>query len=740
MRPVIRLSALSICVLSSSLSVHAAAYRPKGAEKTATQIRNRKLAPFKSILRQAVITPGPTGDTVRTAIKERKEVLFNQDKELPRSVREARTTIAPLFKDDVTRDLTVSRAQERLQQESILNWVALKDQYSKRNEIPVFDEVVVGMGPHGASYAQAKTTFDPNRKVLIIDESDVAGGTFAKVASVFALNSTNRKNDGERAGPGRGDLNRVHDIVGLPDIRATRWVDAGLLGDVTVMGVALSSAAPLLETRLVGVEPIRGSQDVMLQLRDTSSEGTGTIRVRAKKLVFTSGLGKEKSPFTDAQTNRYLEAEKGKDNPAIESFKAFVDRIAKPENRKPLRDLFDKDIALIGAGDSGKVLAELLTGIGPDAAYKEDTAQVGNVRKIYWFVGLEGIKNCEEYIKKTRARYSRIAQALNSGVLVPVPGRVTALAKSGEGYTATYQYKDEVGKLRQRSREIVYSAPADPRRNLPARTESDSPVLGKVIYATGFDNELPALLGKVTDRSFEDAWEKISVKDAAFGGKSSAIARSLIDRPNILLAGPANESLGGLPDKNELKGINENTVSLFANIARTEALARYNGKEELSAGAARNTLYTNRPVLDRNVVLSAIDNAFNPPEAIEVAAYDNVFDIRRVDNPELALRSALDGALQGWTVSAGGARQVSEVEMLFLPGKKEDTYRVFFQGAQPIDRAALVDRLEEEEGLDSVLFRDYFAEGSRVKGVRVRVPVLQSGKLAVSRMEVTVKY
>ncbi len=62
------------------------------------------------------------------------------------------------------------------------------------------------------------------------------GGTFANVGATFNPNSTNRKDTGVRPEPGKGDLNEVHDIVGIPDFKSSRWAEAGSLKDVSSAG------------------------------------------------------------------------------------------------------------------------------------------------------------------------------------------------------------------------------------------------------------------------------------------------------------------------------------------------------------------------------------------------------------------------------------------------------------------------------------------------------------------------
>ena len=81
----VALSAL-LCLQISVIypaSSHAAPGDAGGRKDPASAARWQRLERLASVIRQAARAPGPVGESVREALRERDEVLFNQEAALP---------------------------------------------------------------------------------------------------------------------------------------------------------------------------------------------------------------------------------------------------------------------------------------------------------------------------------------------------------------------------------------------------------------------------------------------------------------------------------------------------------------------------------------------------------------------------------------------------------------------------------------------------------------------------------
>lgn len=734
-------------------------------QRRTIQVRNQRLKGLDSVIRQTVTMPGQVGESARAAIRDRASVLFNQNTPIDVTVTQQRLAIGALFKDENSRNLLVSTAVSEITALSNSLKAKLLNPAVTRGQAFRVDELVVGMGPHGATYVQEKTTSDPNRAVLIVESTTKPGGTFADVGNAFALNSTSRKYDGERASPGKGDLNNIHDIVGIPDFKGSRWAEAGSLGEITTMGVYLSGALPLVQTEVVALafNP-RGGQPNEPKYKVTMQDKiSGTkFSVLTDKIIFSTGLGVAKDSFTDAESKKVekmerMSAERAGVAPRIEPFTAFIERAGDIENRNPLRALVDKSVAVVGFGDSGRVAIELLIGIGPEAAYKADVAQVGRPKTIYWYVGENGPKNCDEYLKGSqtlkgsRSRYARIAQAINSGQVVLVPGRLEGITISNNGQIMpdrqTLKRLEtrkllsgeirivDAGSIKNTNGVINYIQPKDPRTGQPQTVVEKVVGFDKVLTTTGFDSQLPKLIAGLTATPFKEAFKTLRRTPTAFNGKEVNVANELKDHPGVFLIGPSNELLGGLPEKGELAGVNENTVSLFINVERDKDLSRFLS-ETPSTNYANEIAPITNAVISETLGAAALPIKSGSSSKLYIQPDQSKFkDVRRVPNTELALRASLDGVLKRFVLDSQGELKVTirysqignESGYLLDLGK----YAVNQQSAEVLERI-----FAKDAQLNSVLLRDYFKKGSLVKAIDVTVPITAAGRLDMAKMEV----
>ncbi|MFO0678149.1 MAG: hypothetical protein U0169_16560 [Polyangiaceae bacterium] len=219
--------------------------------------------------------------------------------------------------------------------------------------------------------------------------------------------------------------------------------------------------------------------------------GDGTVnKVFTNKVVVASGIGTPIVPIRDQSTLKLVAEEAARVDldpeavPGIQTFTDLVNRIGQSET--PYRWAVGKDVVVAGGGDSAKVINEFLFRLAPEGAYAQDVAQVGNVKRVFW-LGVS-FEDCQQYIAQSRARYSRLSAALNSGELVPVPGKIVKIERQGQGYKIVYETAD--GKRFENG--IQYKTPA--KDGVQPNDVLFSDPVDNVVLATGFKSEVEDVL------------------------------------------------------------------------------------------------------------------------------------------------------------------------------------------------------------------------------------------------------
>ncbi|MFO0678147.1 MAG: hypothetical protein U0169_16550 [Polyangiaceae bacterium] len=583
----------------------------ESANSITDQIRRIRMGRFKEslapVMRSVINDPTDIGRSVRTAIEDSERVIFNT--ELPRDapVNQVRKAVAALGKTKATRRMMVKNSLQALERRSSklkeLIATSMDFQGAVVDRSNWFDELVIGTGPQGVAYMQAATDASPFKRIVAVETGSKPGGTFANVNEAFALNSTNRANTGTRAKPGEGDLNFVQDVWGLPDFEGQKWVPAGGLGDLSTVGTDLASADVLLQTKVTKVlDKFKEPNSEIWPARylvEVTDEATGKVnKLFTDKIVVASGIGKPVVPIKDESTLKLIAEEAGRvdlnpdEIPGIQTFTDVVNRIGQTET--PYRWAVGKDVVVAGGGDSGKVINEFLFRLAPEGSYGQDVAQVGNVKRVFW-LGVS-FEDCKQYIAQSRARYSRLAAAINSGELVPVPGKIVSIARGegegAKGFKLVYQTPE--GEIITNG--IKYNKP--PARvaggaegDLAAAANPETALLetpvDNIILATGFKSEAEEVFagiikpGEGESRPLGELLDPLVGRPDGFDGDVNYATRlrtnnDRVAPQDIFFVGPSNEVRGGLPRPDELAGVNANTVSLFANVNRTRLLARFN--------------------------------------------------------------------------------------------------------------------------------------------------------------------
>lgn len=585
-------------------------------------------------------------------------------------IRELRPLVVAVSKKDEWRDLLETSIVAEQRRRSVLLQQRI---FGNSREPIVYDTVIVGAGPHAAALAQRFTDLEPDRSVLVVESLSRPGGTFADVGPAFALNSTNRQDTGQQAivgrgqgpsgTPGVGNLNAVEDLIGIPDFAGERWPVAGDLGYVTTVSLEYSSAQLLLNTRVTAIgksstpgAPVYVDLDTRLP-GGTSSAGLGsTKRVEAQQIIVATGIGKATFFLESNQPSRQLRerlrndylsqvtSEKARGTrsqteetkvPPVQSFGEFMSRINWDlrNGRNPMVPYAGKRILVVGSGDSGKVALEWLTRLGPGESY--GGAQVGDPARVVWS-GVDFL-TCSEYIKQSRARYARLAQPLNSGVIGLAPVKITAissptfntsqilasrieakeslkkrldsmdapvgldsLSRSDKDRISGLLNRNKLFALRGVARDMGKTEDSGGSSDRSTRFVRDDGTLNLavdeetkpfdiLIDATGFRTELFGLLqagfgDTVGPENFEFVKGKIKDLSPQFRDTERPFAAVLKDPAGsgpdapaipIFLAGPANEQVKPLVLPDETANVSANTVSLYANIERTKKLAEY---------------------------------------------------------------------------------------------------------------------------------------------------------------------
>ena len=575
-------------------------------------------------------------------------------------IRDIRPELVALSQQDGTRDLLEASIidEQRFRSERLKTTIF-------SNPGTRYDTIIIGAGPHSAALVQQFTDLDPDRRVLVVDAASRPGGTFADVGPVFALNSTNRQDTGTQAdvgtaqagGPkGVGNLNAIANLIGIPDFSGLRWPLAGDLGYVTTLAMEYSSAQLLLNTRATAV----GSRDSRAFVRVQSNDEQGRQReaeIEANEVILATGIGRPTFflPRLESLKKEIADSNKKEDSneeytpPSIMGFGEFVSRVNQDlrMGRNPMSPYVEKKILVVGAGDSGKVVVEWLSGLGPDST-SYGPAQIGEPKNVVWS-GVDFL-TCQEFLATARSRYSRISSTLNSALVSLAPVKITNVARfSGTKITVTgFELKTKKDKsfgpsnlsaedrkaidgfVQQRTFFTTKGITAGDLKNKD-QTNSDGSVNLKfekvfdpefdfIIDATGFRTDTLKLLqagfGKGifpdgtqlsdvflprTARLGEDANEMLRNKTAKIVGRL-VVGEGDSPFAPIYTVGPANEQIfeKGLVSPEELAGVSANSVSLFANIIRTKAAAKaildYSPRQNLSQpNLSRGTDASNKP-------------------------------------------------------------------------------------------------------------------------------------------------
>lgn len=439
------------------------------------------------------------------------------------------------------------------------------------------DMLVVGGGVHGAIFTSRLRDEAPEVKILTTDKAHRLGGQFRSYGTrpVFRINSRNfREQDTNVDGlPGQnGNLNSfgVKAPLQITDVSYETYPTNIDIGEVAAVNQYLSSQA------LVGVEvvtvrenPTNSGRRYNVVLCDAKTKEV--YEVCTDTIVASTGLG-ERSLGQQPIEN-------------VWSAEKVLSHFGNPDNLFPMDAFEGKNVVIKGGGDTGRVIAELLTRLGPKEAYGKSNVQLGGPSEIKWY-GTE-FSNQEEFVRTNRSRYQQLASFIFSpnkpktiNTIVPTTLKTGNMEPLADGRIRVY---DERG------------------------TQADSYVADVVIDCTQLTND--------SLEAFSSLGVGIrSVAEIQYvEGRGYLEVAKRIEGHSIFLCGPVGNLFLTPQERSTFaESIKENTAAIWANGIRTESLAK-----RLAANIySKDRL--NRPILDfttrstaetaRNIATTALSN------------------------------------------------------------------------------------------------------------------------------------
>jgi hypothetical protein len=366
--------------------------------------------------------------------------------------------------------------------------------------------VIIGGGLHGMILA-----WNLKGQSVLADVN--LGGTFAQSkGATYFLNSRNRPGDGGK--PGKGDA--LNYFPGAPfqmsSINGREYQTNADMAFAIIANLVLQAKLGWCAESVRTVSGGNRNKSLIVELPVRGEYIT-------ERVFFATGPGKE----------RVMPGQES--NVIYRTFSRFMERIA----RDPLSLVNVKNVAVLGAGDSGKVAVEALLGLGP-VSYPSSAIYINHID---WY-GQDSI-DYDDFIQNNRVRYHQIAQSFpryTQGGERECYSRITSLPWK----------KTEVCGDR-----VIYTTTGEPRRVVGGKYDL-------IIDCTGFD-----------PFKISDYWSGPTQLVAGASGKP--IARKAVGE-EIYFVGPCAQLPASVK---ETVGIPENTIAAWRYTAKTAELARMVG-------------------------------------------------------------------------------------------------------------------------------------------------------------------
>ncbi|MCA9508899.1 MAG: hypothetical protein KC505_10805 [Myxococcales bacterium] len=260
---------------------------------------------------------------------------------------------------------------------------AQSEQRTHSDEVD-FDVLIIGAGVHGAILSHVLGINFPNTKVLLIDQADHPAEHFHNYG--YRLNSPSIPYDANLF-----PLSPVSipEYANIEDVGQKRFPKARQLWNQIIFNLFNSNALVAFNTSIEKIEKLNDNYLVSLKGRLASQA------LLVKKIVLTTGLGQAVFPNTTATNWMKEQREEAKKFVSYDSPLAKVLNYDELFNSNELllkqgHSIFEflaaKKIGVVGAGDSGKIAVEFLSGFAPKEAYLvEGRSSFVAPKRIVWF-------------------------------------------------------------------------------------------------------------------------------------------------------------------------------------------------------------------------------------------------------------------------------------------------------------------------------------------------------------------
>lgn len=268
----------------------------------------------------------------------------------------------------------------------------LKD-FVRQNSGMQVDVLIVGAGVQGSVAAAQLREQNPELSIVVVDKADRIGGQFRSYGDrpTFRINSRAHRSENTEvtALPGGDDnLNTfgATAMMQLPDMSTETYPVNTELGDTAAMNLFFSAPT------MLGVEVMSRGIDGTMEMMTLNDTATGEeYTIAAQRVVMLTGAGERKT-------------ERISDN--VWSVEDVLRHFGNSEEMFPMEAFAGKSVAVIGGGDSGRIIVELLTRLGPKEAYGNSVAQLGGPESISWY-GVD-FASRDEFCQRNRSRYEQL--------------------------------------------------------------------------------------------------------------------------------------------------------------------------------------------------------------------------------------------------------------------------------------------------------------------------------------------
>ncbi len=395
--------------------------------------------------------------------------------------------------------------------------------------------VVVGLGAHGSILLSEMLHNVPQymQHGLGLDSFEGFGGQFLQMygeAAAYKMNTPNTATGTDK------DKNFLgpHAPLQLSDISSTHYGDNLEIGSAIAVNACLSGVNPMFGTRLISIEETSCFHSSNPSQKDPNAPLVHTPRYRLlieidgrQEHIFTdviniaSGIGNPVFKFEDDERTNEVIASRTEQGIAqllsAEEFNSLMNDTTNPD----IRDEFnDEEVLVVGRGTSSVTALETAFRMNTNAN-KSAVVRRGKMEHVFWAVGQKEM-NQDNFMKELWARYYGIMDILGDG------DKLTTI----QSYAKKLEFVNELVFDKKQNKQV------EKRRIRVTFSDGSEQVVDRVVAATGYVNDLPAVLDPLFDASDEGGGDINTHLDLLLDGGQKLIGKSVRGH-SIFLSGPS---------------------------------------------------------------------------------------------------------------------------------------------------------------------------------------------------------